>query len=108
MLKPKHPGITLADVEKLHRGVFELDGETVSREDVLEHRGVKSFKGNKISRIELWQICLLMADGLFEKKEPAPAPPPADSDGPAVTPSSLSGASMSATSPPADDAAPKS
>lgn len=107
MLKPKHPSITLGDVEKLHRGTVELDGETVSREDVLQHRGVKTFKGSKISRIEFWQICLLMADGLFEKKEPAPAPPPAGSDAAAPTPSSSSGASMSATSPPADAAAPK-
>jgi len=101
MLKPKHPELTLEDVEQLHRGLWEIDGVTLTREDVLTHRNVKSFAGNKISRIELWQICLLMADGLFEKKEPTPkdgqpAPASSPSDG-AASESSSSMESTSAT-----------
>lgn len=108
MLKPKHPGVTFAEVERLHRGTFELDGETVSLQDVLEHRQVKSLKGTAISRIELWQICLLQADGLFEKKGQAKDPAPGDCPAPAPTQSSSTGESTSETKTTRERSRPKS
>ena len=78
MLKPKHPTLTLAEVERLHRGTLELNDE-ISRDDVLQHRNAKTMPGNKIGRVEAWQIAMLMADGIFEKKEPAASPPSGDS-----------------------------